>query len=95
MDMPQIRLNRQYNKLAGAQFARLLDVRIVSKTGLSKELIEYDTDNQYELPDGMLIMLLFSPHRTHLFTTFRRYSMEKYNKYTSQVGKKFRVVIEH
>jgi hypothetical protein len=107
--VPVIKFSHKYIKLMDNRGeaitqATLLQVLPVEISQLSREFINYDTDNgKYVLPfKGFYIMLIFQKQNCDLFTTLR--SMHSYNKwrgkeinklpyYEGLVGKTFNVLI--
>jgi hypothetical protein len=56
---------------------------------------ENGKDAFYPLPETDLILLIFQcSGNKQIFTTLRRYEVEKWNYYQQQVGKDFGVVLE-
>lgn len=84
------------------RLAQLFQVIRINFKELSKRFILYDTCytecNQikyYELPKTDLIMLIFgSMYNSHIFTTIRRYTPNKYVYYSDSIGDYFEVVID-
>ena len=83
--------------------AKLLDVTVRNRRELHKDFIQYDTlyfirgfePRYYELQGEKFIYLLFLALPSGMmFTTLRRYSEEKYEKYRHLIGKLFDVVVE-
>jgi len=104
--MPQIKFSHKYQKILNShndviETATLLQVSIINLEDLSKEFLNYDTDNGvYELPKrGKYLMLIFlKEHEDYttdlnLFTTLRRHTPEKHSFYMSQIGKVFNVKV--
>jgi hypothetical protein len=104
--MPQIKFSHKYQKILNShndviETATLLQVSIINLEDLSKEFLNYDTDNGvYELPKrGKYLMLIFlKEHEDYttdlnLFTTLRRHTPEKHKFYMSQIGKVFKVMV--
>lgn len=108
--VPKIKFSHLYSKLRDGgnsypiQRATLLQVVPIEISTLSRQFIDYDTDNgKYKLPfKGWYLMLIFQKPGGDLFTTLRsQYSYEKWrgkeiNKhpyYEGLVGKEFDVVI--
>ena len=104
--MLQIKFSHKYQKILNShndvvETATLLHVEIVRLEDLSKEFLDYDTDNRScELPKhGKYLMLLFlKEHEDYttdlnLFTTLRAFTPEKYFYYAKNVGKVFQVVV--
>jgi hypothetical protein len=96
--MVQIYFNDEYPKLWGQEFGELIFIKVVNKSQLSKNLIEYDTkksnDNYYDLPDGELIQLFFIGNHGIPFCTLRKYSKDKHEYYKGLIGKVFDLVVE-
>jgi hypothetical protein len=103
--MPQIKFSHKYQKILNShndviETAVLLQVIPVNLEDLSKNFLDYDTDNgTYELPKrGKYLMLIFlKEHEDYttdlnLFTTLRRWTPEKYSYYSENVGLVFRVI---
>ncbi|MEN6490326.1 MAG: hypothetical protein ABFD66_15845 [Smithella sp.] len=104
--MPQIKFSHKYQKILNShndviETATLLQVSIINLEDLSKEFLNYDTDNGvYELPKrGKYLMLIFlKEHEDYttdlnLFTTLRRHTPEKHKFYMGQIGKVFKVMV--
>lgn len=97
--MPRIKFSHNYGKLLDwddepVTKARLLFVNMIDLEELHRCFLDYDTDNgKYKLPKkGAYLMLLFekvmrhTPKQRHLFTTLRRYTLEKLRYYQGLVG---------
>lgn len=101
--MSQIKFSHQYPKLLDCsgniiRRARLLAVWEVELADLSAEFITYDTGGgMYELPKkGRYMVLLFAkPDGINVFTTLRRWTLEKWVYYHSQIGERLDVVMVH
>jgi hypothetical protein len=84
--------------------ALLLQVIKINKMDLSEVFINYDTIykvkhnieyfENYDLPDGTLILLIFSSPEKGLFTTLRRFTKAKYDYYKGLEGNRFIVEIK-
>lgn len=76
--------------------AKLLEVLDVNLENLHPSFITYDTDNgKYELPKkGRYLLLIFSKGEGDIFTTIRRFTMQKAEYYVEKRGEIFEVVIE-
>ena len=91
---PKIKFSHDYPKLADmGKSAILLDVLLIERDELSDALVYYDTADLYELPNGRVLLLLFSPGPTRLFTTIRKYTPDKLEYYFSRIGKEFVIEI--
>lgn len=88
--------------------AELLQVFLTEKNELSEEFIKYDTrtddGDYYELPEGKLLILLLRADiwrpkpgieawQKEVFTTVRRWTLEKEQYYKSKVGEVFEIVV--
>jgi hypothetical protein len=92
-----IKFSHNYNKLYNsAHSIKLLEVININIENLSKEFLEYDTDNgKYKLPEkGKFMILIFKKNMTDIFTTIRRWTSEKEKYYHDAIGKWFSVIIE-
>ena len=98
--MATIKFSHKYEKLLDQRnvpitCARLLYADMVELDCLHESFIKYDTDcGMYKLPKkGTYILLLFEkPQMPHdrgrnLFTTLRRYTLEKLRYYGELIGK--------
>jgi hypothetical protein len=100
--MPVIKFSHYYNKLYNkkreiVEMATLLDVVVVQLEDLSKEFLDYDTDDGlFMLPKkGMYLMLIFLKWGGDgLFTTLRRDTDEKREYYIRNIGSVYNVVVE-
>jgi hypothetical protein len=98
--MKQIKFSHEYWKL-GEQHHRdiltLLQVFVVDKSDLSPEFIEYDTHKVaggfYPLSNGKLLVLFFGGSE-NVFTTVRRWTIEKEKYYKQSMGESFEIIIE-
>lgn len=78
----------------------LLEIFLKGNDDLSPEFIVYDTEilggGFYEVPEGKLIVLLLlteSPVDNYLWTTIRRFTIEKYLRYKNLRGKTVQIEI--
>ena len=96
--MAEIRFNDEYPKLWGQSTAELILIRVVNRSRLSRNLVEYDTkksdDTYYDLPDGELIQLFFIGNHGIPFCTMRKYTKEKYEEFENKIGTIFDIVVE-
>jgi len=85
------------------QYAKLLEVFLKHKDHLHPDFIDYDTvyfDREknkwehYELPDDLLMILLFKSD-CFLFTTVRRFTPKKYEYYRENRGKLFKIIVKN
>ena len=64
---------------------------------LSQNFIDYDTHIEpsgfYELPKGLVLVLLFAESET-VFTTIRRWTPQKEKYYRSMMGNEFEIEIK-
>ena len=100
---PSIKFSHAYHKLMVnghvCRKAMLLQVLSVTLDQLSKEFIDYDTDNgKYKLKhDTLWLMLIFQKEDGHIFTTLRQqfsnYGHNKEAYFQSLIGKEFEVII--
>ncbi len=95
--MKTIKFSHKYKKMPHhCKNARLLEVLNTTKEELSEEFIEYDTvtlkGDNYPLPDGKLIVLLLWCN-DELWTTIRRYTLEKDRYYKSMRGEIFKIEV--
>lgn len=110
--LPKIKFSHCYNKLKDpicgfpTHHAKLLQVISIAHEQLTKEFVDYDTDNgKYQLKhDTLYMMLIFKKENGDLFTTLRTqfgpigHGQPPQNKlpyYQSLVGKTFEVVINY
>lgn len=99
--MLEIKFSHTYKKLynnggCAPESSILLEALPVNLEHLSKEFIDYDTDNgKYEFDSkGMYYLLIFkSVYFNHIFTTLRKVNDKTFNKYFKNVGKEFKVTI--
>lgn len=98
--MKKITFSHKYFKLSKSETekVRLLQVLKINRSELSKEMIEYDTaysNGHYELPNGDLILLIFSTlsYTSSIFTTIRRYTTEKWLYYKDLEGEIFKIIV--
>ena len=96
--MKTIKFSNEYIKMPPYyQKARLLEVFDTTKAALSEDFITYDTTkkngNQYELPDGRLIVLLLQSEG-RVWTTVRRWTESKANYYRGSRGEIFKCIVE-
>jgi len=95
--MPTIKFSYTYNKLfldgKLIKEAILLDVIPVKIENLSKDFLNYDTDQgEYKLPKkGEYLLLIFQKSCTNIFTTLRRYIPEKEEYYRKLIGETFTI----
>lgn len=95
----KIKFSHNYKKIAGITEARLIEVINVNLQNLSKEFIEYDTENIYKLPKtGNYMILIFHKEceaniSSNIFTTIRRRTDEKEKYYRENLGKIFAVEV--
>ena len=84
------------------QYATLLEVFLALRDSLHQAFIHYDTTyfdreknkwEQYKLPEGLLIVLLFKSD-CFLFTTVRRFTPRKYEYYRENRGKLFKIIVK-
>lgn len=80
------------------QPVRLLLVYEVNKKDLCNEFIDYDTKFQssngiesYQLPNATLIILTFIDIAGNLFTTVRRWDIDKLYYYKQNIGQSFKI----
>lgn len=97
--MNQIKFSHEYPKLWGQRTATLLEVKLVYKEILHKDLLEYDTTysegierKHYPLPSGALIHLTFLGEKNIPFCTMRSYNSEKLDYYGALIGDEFEIV---
>jgi hypothetical protein len=101
---PKIKFSHRYSKLIRTESskngylvkeAKLLEVISVLIKNISKEFLDYDTDDgKYELPKkGNFLMLIFQKSKYDIFTTMRRYTPEKYVYYKLKIGQVFDIEI--
>lgn len=97
-----IKFSHKYKKLHDAngsiiENAILLDVIKVNLEDLSKDFLDFDTDNGlFELPEtGVYSMLIFKKTNTNdIFTTLRKWSQEKFDFYKSKTGSSFKIQLK-
>ena len=105
--MHDLKFNKIYYKLLDRHndvvaTAKLLGAYIVERKLIPPQLAEYDTDNDLsKIPRGehLILLILLKPHEEYvseknIFTTFRKYSEEKFLKYKDQIGEDFNIVME-
>ncbi len=88
-----IKFSSNYPKLHNQTEGRLVSVKIIDYSDLTKEIIEYDTKNikgeYYPLPKTTLIHLTFIGNKLIPFCTIRRYTVQKYNYYRQSLHEYF------
>ena len=101
--MKKLKFNADYAKLSegwqGTE-AVLIEASFLPKGWIKgcPEFVEYDTrfrgeEGNYALPDDDLIMLVFLHKKSQtVFTTLRRYTMEKFKYYEGAVYETFELV---
>lgn len=99
--MLKIRFNHRYPKLRRQTSAVLLEVLAMNRSKLDGNFIRYDTAykengewKNYEIPNTMIILLVFRGNFHVPFTTTRKYEVEKEFHYIDKIGKTFEIVIE-
>lgn len=101
--MEKIRFSHCYTKLNAQDYApgepieeaTLLDVSVRDLADLSSEFLAYDTDNGlYHLDPGKYLLLILKKSGSHLFTTLRKYTPEKYESLKSKIGNKFEIWVK-
>lgn len=106
--MNKIKFSHNYFKIdffpLGTIFsAKLLHVFVEDSKNFQEDFVDYDTAfiNQenglrenYVLPKGKVLVLLFFNNYDRVFTTIRRWTIEKEDYYRSKIGERFQVVIE-
>jgi len=97
VDNLTIKFSSNYPKLWNQKTATLLEIRLLQRENLRKELIEYDTKNNngeyYQLPKGTLLQLIFVGDKGIPFCTLRRHTPAKEVYYQSHIGYMFDIVI--
>lgn len=103
-----IRFSHHYPKLHGQKKATLLSVQLENRKKLDPEFVEYDTvytefhpaakgvfegNNNYPLPNGLVLILTFSGDKHIPFTTVRRAVAKKQDYYERNIGQEFDIVI--
>ena len=87
---------RKLDHIGTSDPVMLLQVLEGFDTNLSQSFIDYDTtygnNEQYELPKGRLIILVFKDLLGYVFTTIRRWTPKKEAYYKEQMGEYFEVV---
>jgi len=93
---PKLRLLGMHNEIGYPCEVKLLQVMKIKLESLSKDFLDYDTDNgKYVLPKkGNYLMLIFQKSEDSIFTTLRKYSPEKFDHYSRHVGEQFKLTIE-
>jgi hypothetical protein len=95
--MPEIKFSHNYPKLHGQTKGKLLSVEAIPRKKLDPDFVEYDTFIEphchYPLPNGTVIVLIFSGDKRIPFTTIRSYGASKIMGYESCIGQVFDVVI--
>ena len=99
--MKKIRFSHHYSKLASincieAKPVKLIEALMIDIKDLSKEFLDYDTDDGlYKLPkSGRFLLLIFLVEGV-LFTTIRSaYPPSKVEYYKKAIGSEFQVIIE-
>jgi len=94
--MNKIKFSHLYHKIKDTKQAILLMCLPIKLEDLSKEFLAYDTDKgTYPLPKkGDYLMLIFQKNISDIFTTLRRYTLEKLEYYKSRQGQWFDIVLE-
>lgn len=91
-------------KGADGQYAILQDALVLDKVAQTSAFLDYDTrirpgGESYPLPPGLYLCLIFTipgpPGRGAgtLFTTLRKYDVNKDMSYRSSIGEKFQIAI--
>jgi hypothetical protein len=101
MEYKPIRFSKKYCKLppnANGRLARLLFIHKINLESQSEWLLKYDTESidgsHYELPEkGDYLFLLFELTNGTMFTTMRRWTIEKERYYRSLEGQFLEVVV--
>ena len=87
-----IKFSHLYDKLLGMSTSpRLIQVLKIHYDDLSKWMVDYDSkiyesNEHYPIPKGYLILLIFQSDKNMIFTTLRRYTIEKYAYYKKREG---------
>jgi hypothetical protein len=102
MEMPEIKFSNVYAKFMDRKpvTARLMQVFKVLPDEISWSFREYDTvyyekDGRkcnYVLPQTLLMVLLFRDNFRRVWTTIRRFVIDKWKYYKTKEGEVFRVV---
>jgi hypothetical protein len=90
-----VKFSHVYPKLWGQKTAELLRVCLLAS--VNPTLREYDTKflegQYYELPKGKVIQLIFVGDKGIPFCTIRRFTDDKWEYYTHQIGECFTIEI--
>lgn len=100
--MEKIKFSKEYKKLHGQKFAKLLAVYPQTVNATWKELLDYDTiavdGSRYELKNGNYLLLVFIGDKHIPFTTIRSDKpamngmKSKWDYYNERIGKDFAIV---
>ena len=97
----KIKFSHNYLKMPdGIDEVKLLQVFKIHYDELSEEFIEYDVRyiancgvEHYKLPKTDLLVLLFQTYDRQMFTTIRRWTLQKEKYYRESMGEIFEVVM--
>lgn len=92
--MKKIKFSHNYTKMScDTHTSVLLEVFIVDRNDLHDVFVEYDTrirdGGNYPLPNGKLLVLLLENGAGSLWTTIRRWTIDKEKYYMSSIGDVF------
>ena len=94
-----IKFSHRYKKFPSVFTpSKLIQVIPLKREAMSKEFIEYDTaivgGGHYALEKGLYMVLLLKTDNEELWTTIRRYTPRKFEYYSSNIDKKFDIIIK-
>lgn len=94
--MQELRFSCNYKKLHNQKGANLIFVHCLQGKELSKDYIEYDTDNKYKIESKQnYLYLLFIGDKMIPFSTIRKLNQENEDKYINKLENRFfKIVIE-
>jgi len=98
--MNEIKFSHKYKKLKNpdgsiVEKVKLLDVWFVNLESISKQFINFDTDDGlFQLPEkGNYMALIFlKPSGSDLCITLRSFRPEKFKHYRSKIGEEFQII---